>query len=850
MPSIVDALSQIWYFLWIYIPGWLLTLVSRVLVWVLSYQNFANETIINRGWTVTRDLSNLFFIIVLLVIALGTILRSSRYGYQQNLRRLVLMAILINFSKTIALFFIEVSQAVTLAFVNAFLNSLQAGFPQLLGLTPVMTLVSGTAGQQFVGGLSVFVQIMMGGIMMVVALIVVIIISLIFLFRLIAFAFIIILAPVAFLLSAWPTGFTYYQRWWRELGNYAAVGPALAFFLWLSFSVVQPNSAQPTPVQGCLSQQLTDTKASLSVPVVSEGATDEEMAAAKIAAGSNTQNAFVTETTGSGDCPTASGNPLVATLLRFFVGISLLIGGLKVAQELGVAGAGMANQWSGKMTNFAKGTALGIGAAAGFGVAALGGKVGRKIGSTQPMQNLRENINAAMATKGGRVLGGAVKYAGGGFVYSQVGQAATRKYRQAKAERTAKYNKDMTYATDQELERAMNTPLNPEKAQAAAMMLDKRHGLDQDQKLEYDTDEKSAYMKDLKKKEALRNKVHGVLSQAGEGDPAHDHYEEFQKKYPDAGGDLAKTKETIRGVNTAGDFEKFAARWNWTPQLMRIAREAGITNKQLAALAPKMTDREKKNYGVAVSGAANLADAGGDENIKERRELRTLGAQVDSKNIERYVSTDKVKIKVIDANGKETVKDDQLMTMEELVGKLTPEQAAGIHIDSIEAAAPHMTSNQFIQMARTGDPEKTSRAKAAAISKLRGKIDTAGGLNAKEQKLAKTLLNGDYIGTVAVSDDQGRDPNDPNSVNDVEAVTNYFNKSEKPISKESVIMKQMVNNLDEHAKQEAEREKQAAAGSDKIDTEPSGSSSGGSSEAASGGSEVESEGSPTSNKLE
>src|SRR3989344_1328903 len=238
MDLIISGLSQIWYLLWIYIPGWLLTLVSRVLVFILSYQNFANETIINRGWTVTRDLSNLFFIIILLVIALGTILRSSRYGYQQNLRRLVLMAILINFSKSIALFFIEVSQAVTLAFVNAFLDSLQAGFPQLLGLTPVLSLVSGTGLQDVVGGLSVFVQIMLGGIMMVVALIVILVITLIFLFRIIAFGFIIILAPIAFLLSAWPTGFSYYQRWWKELGNYAAVGPALAFFLWLSFSVV------------------------------------------------------------------------------------------------------------------------------------------------------------------------------------------------------------------------------------------------------------------------------------------------------------------------------------------------------------------------------------------------------------------------------------------------------------------------------------------------------------------------------------------------------------------------------------------------------------------------------------
>ena len=48
-------------------------------------------------WRVIRDLSNMFFIIVLIVIAFATMLKLEAYKWQRMLPKLLAMAILINF---------------------------------------------------------------------------------------------------------------------------------------------------------------------------------------------------------------------------------------------------------------------------------------------------------------------------------------------------------------------------------------------------------------------------------------------------------------------------------------------------------------------------------------------------------------------------------------------------------------------------------------------------------------------------------------------------------------------------------------------------------------------------------
>ena len=71
---------------------------------IAQFNNFTEIKGVQQGWTALRDLANMFFIIVLLIMSFATILKIEAYGYKQVLKKLIIMAILVNFSKTITAF--------------------------------------------------------------------------------------------------------------------------------------------------------------------------------------------------------------------------------------------------------------------------------------------------------------------------------------------------------------------------------------------------------------------------------------------------------------------------------------------------------------------------------------------------------------------------------------------------------------------------------------------------------------------------------------------------------------------------------------------------------------------------
>src|SRR5665811_2039031 len=114
--------------------GWILAQLMGILIYIAQYDNFTNSAVIINGWRVARDVANMFFVVVLLVIAFGTILQLENYNYKKWLPKLILMAILINFSKTICGLLIDVAQVVMLTFVNAFSKIGAGSLTNMLGI--------------------------------------------------------------------------------------------------------------------------------------------------------------------------------------------------------------------------------------------------------------------------------------------------------------------------------------------------------------------------------------------------------------------------------------------------------------------------------------------------------------------------------------------------------------------------------------------------------------------------------------------------------------------------------------------------------------------------------------------
>ena len=278
-------------FLISYVIGYVATVVIDVLIWVAQFNNIIGVAAVNQGWVIVRDLCNMFFILILLVIAFATILRQENYSAKKLLPKLLIMAVLINFSKTICGLIIDFSQVIMLTFVNGFAGS-AGNFIDLFGMRHYTSLDS--ADKAGIGAIDTTAGIIAALVFAIIALIVLIVLLAVLVMRIIMLWIYIILSPIAFLASAFPSGQKYASQWWGEFSKNVVVGPVLAFFIWLALSTISSvKIITPLPDTSSCAKGLTSI--------------------------------FCDQ-----------------TFATFVIGIGMLIGGLMITQQIGGVGSGMA----------------------------------------------------------------------------------------------------------------------------------------------------------------------------------------------------------------------------------------------------------------------------------------------------------------------------------------------------------------------------------------------------------------------------------------------------------------------------------------------------------------------------
>ncbi len=346
--TLANWLSGLLYF-FLQMAANLLVVIINIMVAIAQYNDFLGSPAVEKGWVIVRDLSNMFFIVVLLIIAFGTILKLENYRYNRLLARLIVMAVLVNFSKFIAGFFIDFAQVIMLTFVNAWRDAAAGNITYALGLQDIVGLADTgplNLNTASVDAGAVLTAVALGLILVVIAVIVMTIIAIVLLLRILALWFLIVLSPLAYLLRTYPSTEKYAGRWWQEFGRYVVVGPVVGFLLWLTLAIMsQPSSFS--------SDVFLKVKPKTS------------------------------ETTGIGQRPSGETGPsadITATitkigqserLLSYMMGIMLLVGTLVITKELGVAGGQLAGQWADKIKGFATKAATVGGATMAFGVPGL-----------------------------------------------------------------------------------------------------------------------------------------------------------------------------------------------------------------------------------------------------------------------------------------------------------------------------------------------------------------------------------------------------------------------------------------------------------------------------------------------
>jgi hypothetical protein len=293
--------------------GQILIMLLNILIKVAQYNDFIHSSAVTYGWILVRDLCNMFFVLILLVIAFATILRAESYNLKALLPKLIIMAILINFSKLICGIFIDFAQVIMLTFINAVNDIAGANLTHMLGIAEIM---NADQAHTEISLASVVGSLLLALILVIVATMVVLTILAVLVMRIIMIWIYVVLSPLAYLLASFPQGKSHSERWWKEFSQNLIIGPVLAFFLWLSFASLGGTSAHGDDVAHIAG--LGETWKDGEIIVEEEAAT-----------------AIGVSQAGS-----------MENMIKFIISIGMLLGGLMIAQEMGghagkIAGKGM-----------------------------------------------------------------------------------------------------------------------------------------------------------------------------------------------------------------------------------------------------------------------------------------------------------------------------------------------------------------------------------------------------------------------------------------------------------------------------------------------------------------------------
>lgn len=213
---------------------------------IAKYNEFMDAPPVVLGWLMVRDLANMFFVVVLLVIAFGTILGLEQYEWKRSLIKLVFAAIFINFSKLILQLIIDASNVFTVTFLNAISDTAGANVIKMFKLSEMQKMIT----PQNIGGAalgennkteftsSIFLGSVMAVFMSVTAMATIGVYLVIMVARVVVLWVLMILSPLAFLASALPAGRQYAQEFWSKFTHHVLVAPVMVFFLWLAFATM------------------------------------------------------------------------------------------------------------------------------------------------------------------------------------------------------------------------------------------------------------------------------------------------------------------------------------------------------------------------------------------------------------------------------------------------------------------------------------------------------------------------------------------------------------------------------------------------------------------------------------
>jgi len=217
------------------ILGKVLSVLVSMLDWVVRIRIYTDLPVIQSSWKIMRDFANMLFIIALIVMAYGTIFNIQGYDFRSLIGRFVVIAVLINFSLVLGGLMIDATQVLNNTFLNA-MGDISDRLGQ--GLSPTALLPKGVDiynAESIVDVFSASIVTLFFGIFFLFAFIVSVAVPLAVAFVRIPILWaLLIISPLAWLLSILPATKGAYDKWWHQFLAWNLFLPYYLFFLYFA----------------------------------------------------------------------------------------------------------------------------------------------------------------------------------------------------------------------------------------------------------------------------------------------------------------------------------------------------------------------------------------------------------------------------------------------------------------------------------------------------------------------------------------------------------------------------------------------------------------------------------------
>jgi len=323
----------------------ILAALIALAVWLIQVamqfnQNITNNPTFQIGFGVALSVANLGFVLAIIIIAIATILRRETYGIKQTLWKLVVAAIIVNFSFVISGVIVNFANQLTMYFVNqsspagditGFTTTLTEAFQPSSLFKPPQGAQGGqetpcTAGEtwcglrnvvdRYLGGLrsdwdvTVFLQTLLSMVFTILLQAVIfmtfIALAVLLLIRYLYIGILLILAPLAWLLWIFPAYSGHFKNWWNAFLRWSFFPVITMFFIFLTLATVANRR---------------DYLSKYSAPP---------------------KEAKLEETAAAGAAAAIANSELLQTISEEVVVLGLALGGLFAANKLSIKGANVA----------------------------------------------------------------------------------------------------------------------------------------------------------------------------------------------------------------------------------------------------------------------------------------------------------------------------------------------------------------------------------------------------------------------------------------------------------------------------------------------------------------------------